>query len=296
MLSGDKINDYDVYMRTREATLAVCKHYVDLFNLENRLPTQGVVKNRTPIVKEIKRTNIKGVTEDRVLIWMQSAGVAAAGEDKPYEYFENRKNNEDAEDFIAHLSDDPAMDPVEVAEDMTISGNPSVAGYTPSPALYKRKDFIPVFFSENAITLTNRMQIVIRFYGEPNEIHENYDFAHAMCYYDLKTNTLHTPQDALECIMSKTLIYKGSLYPIASLLRIRKFIVRGWRITAGQMLKIIFQLQGVDLKNFDILREQLIGVDQAYMHELLRHLENDDPAVQKIDSTYIANLIDKIFE
>ena len=34
----------------------------------------------------------------------------------------------------------------------------------------------PVFLSQNAITLSDRMQIVIRFHGLPNQIHDNYDF------------------------------------------------------------------------------------------------------------------------
>ena len=50
-----------------------------------------------------------------------------------------------------------------------------------------------------------------------------------------------------------------ALYPIASLLRIRKFIERGWRITAGQMLKIIWQLQDVNLSDPAVMREQLTG-------------------------------------
>lgn len=36
------------------------------------------------------------------------------------------------------------------------------------------------------------------------------------------------------------------------------------------------------------------GVDQAYMHQLMKALENiDDP--EKINSTYVGKIIDKIF-
>ena len=114
-----------------------------------------------------------------------------------------------------------------------------------------------------------------------------------MCYYDYAKDTLGLHPEALEAVLSKTLIYKGSLYPIASLFRIRKFYERGWRITAGQMLKIVWQLQDVNLKDPAVLREQLIGVDQAYMHQLLRALET---TTDRVDATYVAKLIDKIFE
>ncbi len=116
-----------------------------------------------------------------------------------------------------------------------------------------------------------------------------------MCYYDYGSGELVLHPEALEAILSKTLIYKGSLYPIASVFRVRKFIQRGWRITAGQLLKIIWQINEIDLKDPKVLREQLLGVDQAYMHQLLRALETKE-SNQKIDATYIAKLVDEIFE
>jgi hypothetical protein len=32
----------------------------------------------------------------------------------------------------------------------------------------------PIYFSNNAMTLSDKMQLIIRFYGEPDKIHENY--------------------------------------------------------------------------------------------------------------------------
>ena len=101
------------------------------------------------------------------------------------------------------------------------------------------------------------------------------------------------PQESLEAMLSKSLIYKGSLYPLASMFRCRKFIARGWRITAGQMLKIAHQISNVDLNDRAVLREQLIGVDMAYMEQLLTALQNHKG---KIDETYLAQLVDEIFE
>ena len=143
--------------------------------------------------------------------------------------------------------------------------------------------------------MSDKIQLVIRFFGSPGEIHENYDYAHAMCYYTYGDGDLVLHPEALEAILSKTLIYKGSLYPVASIFRVRKFIQRGWRITAGQLLKIMMQISSIDLRDPVVLREQLIGVDQAYMHQLLRALETKD-ASQRIDQTYLAKLVDEIFE
>ncbi len=109
------------------------------------------------------------------------------------------------------------------------------------------------YFSENAITLTNKIQIVHRFYGEPAKIHVNFDFVHCSCYYLYNEDYLCLPQLALKSILEKSLIYVGSLYPLASIFRVRKFLRRGWSITAGQMLKMVFQLNELNLNDVEVL-------------------------------------------
>ena len=277
MLAGDKVNDYDLYFRNKETAEAVARYYVDKFNATNGQLSTTAMRSCNPQVKVEERKNVKGNTEERVIIYMKSAGVA--GEDQTqYRYFE-REGETSADEFMDSLKPDP----VETVEDLV------------DIVKDKNERYRPVFFSENAITLSDKVQLVIRFFGSPEEIHENYDFAHAMCYYENWSGNLVLHPEALECILSKTLVYKGSLYPVASIFRIRKFIKRGWRISAGQMLKIMTQISQIDLMNVEVLKEQLIGVDQAYMFQLLRALENKDSS-QRIDQTYLAKLVDEIFE
>ena len=277
MLAGEKVNDYDIYFRTKETALACAKYYVDLFNATNGQLSTTAMRSCNPQVKLDTRENIKGENEERVIIYMKSSGVASEDQGE-YRYFEGEAEVS-ADVFMDSLNTSPA-DTVE--ELVTIVKD-------------KKNPYRPVFFSENAITLSDKVQVVVRFFGSPDEIHENYDYAHAMCHYDYNSNSLTLHPEALEAILSRTLIYKGSLYPIASIFRVRKFIQRGWRITAGQLLKIIWQINEIDLKKPGVLREQLLGVDQAYMHQLLRALETKDASV-KIDATYLAKLVDEIFE
>jgi hypothetical protein len=277
MLAGEKVNDYDIYFRNKETAEIVARYYVNKFNNSNGQLSTTAMRSCNPQVKVEKRFNVKGVEEDRVIIYMKSAGVASETQSE-YRYFES-EGETSADQFMDSLN----VDPMETATDLA------------DIVKDKKTKYRPVFFSENAVTLSDKVQLVMRFYGSPDQIHENYDYAHAMCYYDYAKNDLVLHPEALECILSKTLIYKGSLYPVASIFRVRKFIQRGWRITAGQLLKIIWQLNDINLKDPVVLREQLIGVDQAYMHQLLRALETKD-ATQRIDSTYLAKLVDEIFE
>jgi hypothetical protein len=264
MLLGEKINDFDVYFRDQATTVAVAEYYVAKFN-KNKVEVAEGVTHYEPKVQTATITNIKGEAEDRVLIYMKSAGVAAE-EQVEYDYFEMQATDDKLNAFVESLNE---------AENDT------------------KEKYRPVFLSQNAITLSHKLQIVIRFFGEPTEIHRNYDFQHAMCYYDSGSGEMVLPAEALECMLSRTLVYKGSLYPICSIFRAKKFIERGWRISAGQLLKIMWQISELDLKNMETLREQLTGVDAMYFYQLMEAVKNLDTS--KIDATYIATIIDRIF-
>jgi len=270
MLSGEKVNDYDVYFTALDVAESVALYYSRQYAAlpEN---VEEAAKGWMPEVRRETRPNIKGVDEERVMISIKSAGVA--GEDS--------SNFEIPQEFQEHEAE------------MIATGITDIEELADKLSRTKKPSYRPVFFSENAITLSDKIQLIIRFAGTPEEIHKNFDYLHCTCYYETKQQKLVLPPEALESIMSKSLMYNGSMYPLASLFRIRKFIKRGWRITAGQMLKIIWQLNEVDLTDKAILREQLIGVDLTYMYELINELANTK---EHIDSTYVATLVDRIFE
>jgi hypothetical protein len=161
----------------------------------------------------------------------------------------------------------------------------------------KPEDYRPVFLSSNAITLSGRIQLVVRFFGNPEEIHKNYDFVHCTNYYDLGSNQLTLLPAALEALLCKELRYVGSKYPICSVIRTRKFLKRGFHINAGQYLKMMFQISELDLNNVKVLEDQLVGVDSNYFVHLIDALkaqQEKDPDWQ-IESSYVASIIDKIF-
>lgn len=152
--------------------------------------------------------------------------------------------------------------------------------------------YMPVFMSTNAITLSNKIQIVLRFYGDPDQIHTNYDYVHCTNYWTPGTKTVLRPE-ALESLLSKELRYVGSKYPLCSIFRMRKFIRRGWSINAGQILKMCMQLNALDLNNIEVLEDQLTGVDVAYFIDVIQRLKDKDPA--KVDSAYLIEIIDRMF-
>lgn len=259
LLIGEEVNDYDVYFKSKSAAAKIASYYCKQFIEEH------------PDLD--RKPEVRISEEGRVAVFIKSAGVAGESSDEAqYEYFETVPSEDAAEEYL---------DQIEKEDESTD----------------KKKKYRPVYLSENAISLSEKIQIVIRFYGDPNEIHENYDFDHCKCWYDYGTGELGTPTEALLSLMSRTLTYTGSLYPLCSLFRIRKFVSRGWNINAGEILKIGFQVSRLDLTNTAVLREQLVGVDMAYFTQLLNAIEDDkeERKGMPIDSTYICQLIDRIF-
>ena len=153
-------------------------------------------------------------------------------------------------------------------------------------------NYTPKFFSPNAISLSNNLQIVIRFHGDDVAIHKTFDFIHATNYFTFETG-LVTNKEALESILTKQLKYQGSLYPLTSIIRSKKFVKRGWNINAGEMLKMMFQVSELDLKNPDVLEEQLIGVDIAWFSKLIEILRGVKD--EKLTSAYLNTIIDRVF-
>ncbi len=152
--------------------------------------------------------------------------------------------------------------------------------------------YVPVFLSQNAISLKNDIQIVLRFHGSPEQIHETFDYIHATNYFTFKDG-LVLNKEALESLITKNLVYQGSLYPVTSIIRMKKFIGRGFTMNAGEVLKVLFQVSALDLTDIEVLEEQLIGVDVAYFSTLIEALRGVEK--EKMTPAYMNTMIDRIF-
>ena len=171
-----------------------------------------------------------------------------------------------------------------------------ITHYEPTESeITSKTKFLPKVLTCNAITLTDDIQIVTRFFGDIHEIHRTFDFEHCKCYWYSSTRQTTLPPLPLECILTKQLIYTGSLYPICSAIRTRKFIKRGWNISAGEYLKMAYQISKLDLDDVNVLADQLIGVDVAYFSDLIYHLQAYVNDGGSIDNLYIVKLVDEIF-
>ncbi len=210
--------------------------------------------------------------EDRVYIYIKSAGQAGEQND---------------------VEDGEVNEQVQALEDCGLQelADKATEGST------DKHPYQPVFATSNAISLSGRVQLVARFFGKPEEIHENYDFVHCTCWWRSSDGHLELPAKALEAILAKELIYVGSKYPICSMFRVRKFVQRGWSINAGQILKMALQIHKLDLYNIDVLQDQLVGIDSLYFMQVIEYLKKriEDDKDFKITEEYLFEIINRIF-
>lgn len=268
MLLGEQVNDFDLYFRKKSTIQRLADYYIDRF-LKLKKEQGGV--NLNIFREDLQDSN----GADRVRIVVKSAGVASTEQESDYEYFEGRPDHE-AGEYVGE-----AFDPLSDAKDLVDAD--TVAD--PGP------DYDPIFLSTNAISLRGKIQLILRFFGDPEEIHANYDFAHCTNYWS--RGELVLKPAAMEALLTRELVYHGSRYPLCSIIRTRKFIERGWRVNAGQYLKMVLQLNELDLNDYQILEEQLTGVDVAYFTDLLQKAKDKHP--DRVDSAYITEIIDRMF-
>jgi hypothetical protein len=262
LLLKEGVKDYDIYFKTKETVVAVCKYYIQKYK-ENGGDGEIMLAYDEDSYKNLNSKRLEEQAKEikpddlRVRLYIRSRGTAGILPSEPLEDIINAETDEQVED----------------------------------------KKYEPIFFSSNAITLSGKIQLVIRFFGEPDEIHKNYDFVHCTSYWTSWNSELVLRPEAVEAILMKQLIYVGSKYPVCPIIRTKKFISRGWVCNAGQFLKMIFQCGELDLTDISVLEDQLVGVDSAYFDNLITALSDhtDKNPDFKLDYGYLAGIIDRIF-
>lgn len=268
MLLGEEVNDYDLYFKNYDTTVRVAKYYLEKFQ-KGRKANQGGI-SYSMSVEELKDT----LDRPRVRIVVKSAGIVGDEQTEDYQYFErDGVDTPEAGDYVEEAFQ-------------------NAEGEVTPEAQETKPDYHPVFLSSNAITLKGGVQLILRFHGDHEAIHENFDFVHCMNYWTRKEGVV-VNTDSLLALMSKTLVYRGSLYPVCSVFRAKKFIQRGWSINAGQYLKMAMQISELNLNNPIILEEQLTGVDVAYFQEVINKCKEKDG--ETIDTAYLMEIVNRMF-
>ncbi len=254
MLTNEPVNDYDIYIKDVEVLLRLAEYYCKGGIVLDGRKRDALLEDRFPHVDK------NGYCEN-----LREKYIA-----EPYVRISNLKHDQ-------------------VKLDINGAGE-KITHETPED--FENPLYRPTFLSQNAISLENDIQIVLRFHGDSEAIHKTFDFIHATNYFTFEEGLVLNPE-ALESLLTKNLVYQGSLYPLTSIIRMKKFLGRGYTMNAGEILKIMFQISSLDLTNIETLEEQLIGVDVAYFSTLIEALRGVKK--ENLTSNYINKIIDKVF-
>lgn len=293
MLLKEDVNDFDLYFTNKETVMAVAAYYVREFKKDNPSLDISVVDVDTLVshsnwTADKKPVDVNG-SELGDSDYYAERGFSQAG--RVGVFCTSIMGKEEGEDGI--LTDKE----LEIITNVLDDKEDEVIAEAPKTL----EKYRPLFLSPNAISLANRVQVILRFYGEAIEIHKNFDFVHCTSFWTSKNKQLFLSPRAMESILARELVYIGSLYPVTSIIRTRKFINRHWTINAGTYLKIMFQISKLDLESIPVLEDQLIGVDVGYFMALINALKaaqftaKEEKADFSLTYDYICEVIDRIF-
>lgn len=272
MLLNKPVNDYDIYLMDMDVCKRVAEYYTGPFGSGMIEILDG--RNREKLVDDYNNS-VKPIFQ------IADEGIIDNGQTIPI------KQNNSYAISLRNLKED------QIKLYFTDAGG----GLAVNKDLSKSElNYTPLYFSPNAISLSNNLQIVLRFWGTPEQIHKTFDYIHATNYFTFKDGLVRNLA-AMESILTMQLRYQGSYYPLTSIIRAKKFIKRGFNISAGELLKIMFQISQLDLTNPDILEEQIIGVDVAYFSKIIEALRNKYQSDKdfQLSTDYLNELIDRIF-
>lgn len=169
----------------------------------------------------------------------------------------------------------------------------------------KENDLHLVFKTGNAYTYEighskTRMQLIQAFIGSPEEIFDKFDFSCCMGAYHFMSKEFRLHPNFLTHLAQRRLVFNTKTpYPLSSLVRVRKYIQKkGFSIDAIQLVKMALTIHSIDLSNYQVLKQQLQGVDIMLFKQLLDKLEEkkNEPYEFEEFVTWIENLYNNLEE
>lgn len=148
-------------------------------------------------------------------------------------------------------------------------------------------DFTPAFSTKLAHSYTRQsgrsrrvyhIQLIQAFCGPPQEVFDTFDFTICAGSFDFTTGLFDLHPRFLPDIAKRRLVYMGgSRYPICALYRTIKYTKKGYTIPGSTMMHLALSCARLDIRTFDELKAQLMGIDTLFMGDYLKRLPDDVP-------------------
>lgn len=156
----------------------------------------------------------------------------------------------------------------------------------PEAMVFLRKWFPePPFTSINATTYKRKSgrnvfvaQLITKFTGDPDKIHDFFDFTVTQASYDFELAEFVFGSRFFADLAKRRLVFLGkSHYPICALYRTKKYQERGFYLPGVTLMHIGLSITRLKISNYGQLKEQLMGIDTAYLQGFLEKYEDSIP-------------------
>ena len=84
-------------------------------------------------------------------------------------------------------------------------------------------------------------------------------------------------------------------YPLSSLFRVRKYLSKGYTISGTDIIKIGLSINNLDMKTYSDLKDQLLGIDTAFLQELTDKLMSPEYAEKRYDFNEFMDMINMYY-
>lgn len=146
----------------------------------------------------------------------------------------------------------------------------------------EQEKFKVKLITENAINLSDKIQLIIKFTGHPTIVIEKFDWQHIKSYF-IYPDIITFTNDVYKLIVEKELIYTGSDYPLSSMMRLKKYIKKGWNVSNTTILHIALEIaEAFDYSDFNRNSTDTLAMPfekQFSVEDIIFHLNGVDPLI-----------------
>lgn len=132
--------------------------------------------------------------------------------------------------------------------------------------------------SINCTTLmsgTRMVQVIHKFFGEPEDILREFDFTITQILYDIRKGELHFGDRFFGDLAKREIVFTStSNYPICALYRTLKYRDKGYEVKGYTMMLLALAISRLEMKTYKDLKDQLMGVDTMLLQGIFKDDSN----------------------
>ena len=132
----------------------------------------------------------------------------------------------------------------------------------------------------------NINMIIFDWFDAPEDIFNLFDFTICQSAFDGKN--FYFSKDYFKDVMSRSLFYnKNTRYPVSSLLRLKKYFKKGYKISRNQFLKMCLNVSNRNIETYEQLESEIGGVYGIELDKIMPDLKDNfslDKFINDIDN------------